>query len=232
MGIFLVGLAYFFIEAWSYDPFVSKARVQTKIDGMEYVDSVNLSGTALVNLDDDSALEKELQQVESEFQTAVKQSRAVQMTSSVDDESIQTAEASVVAPPWQVLDKTIVPEKLRLREGVEPVQIIQIDTSALESMSEGDYFKFPTINNKQYEVIVSKKKTLWNGDLSIRGTLQGDDGDTFPVVLSSGTNTTFASFSTPEGSFELEAFGNVGGLYSVNDMDKQAFHPETDELLH
>ena len=228
IALIFAGVAYFFIDLWLYDPFDSKVKLPVEVDSIEFMDPIKVRA----ELSSDSVLERDIQQLESEFQATVKNSRSMAVIDEAAANSEKHVMKSKTMSPWRLVDKSILTQEIRLRESIDPVQLVQIDSNVLRSLKVNDQLDFPAINGKQYTVNVLKTKTLWNGDISIRGVIQADDGNRFPAIISSGKNATFASFSTPEGSFELEAFGNIGGLYSVNEMDKQAYYPKTDELLN
>lgn len=227
--LILLGAIYFLVNLWLQDPFSSKASVPMKADALDYAD-FSESDTRLTDIDD-TILEKDIEQLDTEFQLSIKESQKVLLASSADENIKEAHTESSTLSPWTIVDRSHLPENTRLREDIEPLQLVQINSKALQTLAKGDQLNFP-INNQQLVVTVLSNKTLWNGDVSIQGTIEGDDGSTFPAVISSGKNATFASFSTAQGSFELEAFGDIGGLYSVTDMDKQAFYPKTDELLN
>ena len=228
-ALMLVGITYFLVDLWLQDPFSSVAREPVNADALNYVDFS--SDESVLTDVDDAVLTKDVQQLDTEFHSVLKEARTMPLVDIADETPKKDLVDPVAVTPWSVVNKSLLTDDIRLREGIEPLQIVQINSDIFQSTKKGDQLSFP-INDRQLVVTVSSTKTLWNGDVSIQGTLQSDDGNTFPVVISSGKNATFASFSTSKGSFELEAFGKVGGLYSVNEMDKQAFFPKTDELLN
>ena len=230
--IILGGTGYFLADLWLNNPFsVSKKTSQIIVE-----ENISSSQSAIddtfIELADDKDLEKEFKQLSSTYRDAIRDSdTSISAKPYSKAEELNKQKGNISPSPWSVADLSVVGNNVRLRDDVEPVQLIQLDINTLKSLQEGDQFDFPAFNEHEYTVMVSKAKTLWNGDTSISGTILSGDGTTFPVVISSGKNATFASFSTSEGSYELESFGKFGALYSVTEMDNQAFYPETDELF-
>lgn len=223
--------AYFFVDLWLQTPLLENTK-KSDLVASQQNDSENVAEIEIIELLDDSKLEADAGQLEATFQQAIKKSKLIK-TSTYPHATERLLKEHNIVSPWTAIDPSIVEGDVHLRKDVKPVQFIKLNTKALQSLHNGDQFDFPAFSNKQYSMTVLKSKTLWNGDVVISGTVQsGDDNNSFPAVISTGKNATFASFSTPEGSYELESFGQIGALYSVTEMDQQAFYPETDELLN
>ena len=231
--LFFLAVGYFFANLWLQNPYLSDAKiVQNNSDEMSkpVVQQVQNETLEIV---DDTVLEDNIDQLKSDFDKALQESTAIQEIADPSNSDESSAEfISEAKKPWKIIKSSTSLDDVRLRGDVVPLEVVQVDPVMLKGISEGDQINLPMPDNAQQIIKVSKVKTLWNGDLSIQGTIQSDAGEIFPAVISSGKDTVFASFSTDKGSFELEAFSGVGGLYSVNEMDEKTFQPETDELLN
>lgn len=217
-----LGGIYFMVNSWNHNPYIDDGHLQQLSEDKHQKPHIKNDDFQVAN---DDQLEEAIQAVESHFDAAVQDAKQIRE----EDSTATTTLKPQIKSPWQELDPATVGEELKLRSGIAPTQLLKIDLSMLHQLKKGDLLTLP-INTQQKTIKVDKVETLWNGDLNIQGSIQAQDGGSLPAVISSGKNSTFASFSTEEGSFELEAFGNIGALYSVNEMDKKTFYPETDEL--
>jgi hypothetical protein len=105
-------------------------------------------------------------------------------------------------------------------EGIVASQWIELDVAAMQTLQKGSRFEIPAVGKNAYQVVIADKKTLWNGDSSIKGKVYDETGESFPLILSVGTNTSYMSYSTPEGSFEAELKDGQGAIYSVSEIDR------------
>lgn len=78
--------------------------------------------------------------------------------------------------------------------------------------AEGEQIILPMFDGKSVKVNVESAESNANGDYIWSGHLDGHNND-YPVVMTYGENTTFATITTPEGSYSLEAVKGVGWLY-------------------
>jgi hypothetical protein len=105
-------------------------------------------------------------------------------------------------------------------EGIIPSQWIELDATAMQTLERGSRFELPAVGKNAYQVVIADKKTLWNGDSSIKGKVYDEAGESFPLILSVGASTSYMSYSTPEGSFEAELREGKGAIYSVSEIDR------------
>lgn len=105
-------------------------------------------------------------------------------------------------------------------EGIVASQWIELDATAMQTLQRGSRFEIPAVGKNVYQVVIADKKTLWNGDSSIKGKVYDETGESFPMILSVGTNTSYMTYSTPEGSFEAELKDGQGAIYSVSEIDR------------
>jgi|GEM_PF-4839547 len=143
------------------------------------------------------------------------------------DDAIAAAEqlsAETVAPespppspkeslPWtfNAGDSGVTPS-LTLNSKVKVYSAVTVDPHPDHLPAEGEQIVLPMLNGKSIKVNVESAESNDNGDYIWSGHLDGHNND-YPIVMTYGENTTFATITTPDGSYSLEAVKGVGWLY-------------------
>ena len=86
------------------------------------------------------------------------------------------------------------------------------------------------LGGEEYVVQVEKVTTFQNGSMSWQGHLDGY-GDQYPVVLTKGKATTFATITTPEGSFTMESVNGAGWIYKNPEINETSDTRQPDSLM-
>lgn len=136
-------------------------------------------------------------------------------TQSQSTESFQ--KTNLPSSPWQTDESP--PEKPAryMNRGID-VRPLKIDKEQLANITMGDTVKLSIPQNGQdYEMSVKEVGRHVNGDKSLRGFLVSNPE--YTVVMTEGSNSTFATINTPDGSFLLEASGNEGWMMSLAELD-------------
>ncbi|MCX4029346.1 hypothetical protein H0A36_02800 [Endozoicomonas sp. SM1973] len=137
----------------------------------------------------------------------------------LDDQLLQetAAEFQLDASPadlssaW-VANFTADAESISLDERITEKQSVQVDKEQLDNKQAGDKLSFDLPGGYQVAATISQVTHSQTGATVLSGHLDGH-GDRYPVVVTSGTNSSFATITTPQGSYSLEAVGGKGIVY-------------------
>lgn len=117
---------------------------------------------------------------------------------------------------WTPTDQPYPEDFLSLPEEVSDKTPINLDPKELDVIATGDSISFSLPGNYQFDAVVKKTTYSRNGDKTLIGHLDGatsPDGDAYPVILTLGSNTTFATILTPYGSYSMETINGQGWIY-------------------
>lgn len=117
------------------------------------------------------------------------------------------------AKPWTLhaADSDLAPS-LKLNPKVKVYSPVTLEPHPDRLPAEGEQIVLPMFDGKSVKVNVESTQSNSNGDYIWSGHLDGYNND-YPVVMTYGENTTFATITTPQGSYSLEAVKGVGWLY-------------------
>lgn len=101
---------------------------------------------------------------------------------------------------------------LSLHPKIKVFSSITLDPHPDHLPAEGEQVILPMFEGKSVKVNVESAASNANGDYIWSGHLDGYN-NSYPIVMTYGENTTFATITTPEGSYSLEAVKGVGWLY-------------------
>jgi predicted RNA-binding protein with TRAM domain len=95
---------------------------------------------------------------------------------------------------------------------------LKIAKQEFKRISVGDNLKLPIPQTGQsYEMSIEQVGRHKNGDRTLKGHLTNQPE--YTVVVTEGQSSTYATISTPEGSFMLEAQQDQGWLVAAADLD-------------
>ena len=129
------------------------------------------------------------------------------------------------------IDQDELSKELLAKENVQPQLAIEIKRNSISKLNIGDTISLPNIGEVGYEAIVSKKIVHNNGSVSITGNLVGSQNNNYSMVFTQGKNSSYASFTTPEGAFEIETVNGQGFVYSVKDIEKVFIDPKKEDAI-
>lgn len=136
---------------------------------------------------------------------AAKKSSAPQTSQDeIPSEALQTS--------WQMGDVKSETPNIRLSEKISEYAIVQLDQNAAEHPSVGQQIQLPMLNGASVIANVEAANTNPNGDYTWSGHLQGYGTD-YPVVMTYGEHSIFATITTPQGSYTMESIDGLGWLY-------------------
>lgn len=113
---------------------------------------------------------------------------------------------------WDVVEEDLELPMLQLNPQIGHSEVVRLPDPEQLEKTPGDRLTVPLLNGNSVAVTVETSKRMPNGDYSWKGYVDGE-GDDFPVVFTIGKNSAFATITSLEGSYTMEAVGGVGWLY-------------------
>lgn len=126
--------------------------------------------------------------------------------------AFSTPEIPVRKPVWATVNDASETPSLQLSEQITHAEVIRLPDPQTLEKTPGDRLTVPLLEGRSLAVTVEEASRLANGDYSWRGYVEGE-GDDFPVIFTVGKNSAFATITSLEGSYTMEAIGGVGWLY-------------------
>lgn len=132
--------------------------------------------------------------------------------------------------PWklQAADSSVMPSRT-LDPKIKVFSPVVLEPHPDHLPRAGEQIMLPMFNGALLKVNVESAASNSNGDYIWSGHLAGHDND-YPVVMTYGEKTTFATITTPEGSYSLEAVQGVGWLYK-NPAEAELAHQGKNDFL-
>lgn len=133
----------------------------------------------------------------------------------------------IATPAWQPADSNTV--AMPLPDGVVIYEPVSVDMESPGYPQPGEKISFTLPGGKNLSATVTTSNENPNGDYSWRGYLDGEGTD-YPVVMTYGTNSVFATITTPEGSYTLESMNGSGWVYK-NPAEFELSEPGKNDYL-
>lgn len=129
---------------------------------------------------------------------------------------------------WAVAEANSARPSVELSERVSVYQVVKVERPTVMPVV-GELVSFPMFSGNSVLVGVESIKHHPDGGVSWSGHLQGYGND-YPVVVTYGENSAFATITTPEGSYTMESTGGLGWLYKNPSEFELSTHGSTDVL--
>jgi len=113
---------------------------------------------------------------------------------------------------WKMGDIKSPTPKIPLSEQISSYAIVELEQVPATLPIAGQQVILPMLNGQKVIANVQSVVTNPNGDYTWSGHLQGY-GDDYPVVMTYGEHSIFATITTPEGSYTMESLDGLGWLY-------------------
>jgi hypothetical protein len=139
--------------------------------------------------------------------------------------TLQTA----AQPSWQMGSVTSATPKIPLSEKITDYAIVELEQHPAQLPAVGEQIKLSMLNGQQLVADVQSTTTNPNGDYTWSGHLQGYGTD-YPVVMTYGERSIFATITTPEGSYTMESLDGLGWLYK-NPAEIELSNPGAKDFL-
>lgn len=156
-----------------------------------------------------------MQQAASELARAQKTLDAPTVNAPIANVPTQVASpvSGTVAPDaWTLADSGQATPSMTLPESVSVYEPVSVDMESPNYPEPGQQLGLTLPGGERLQVNVESSSTNPNGDYSWRGHLDGH-GDEYPVVMTYGGNSVFATITTPNGSYTLESVNGSGWVY-------------------
>ena len=147
----------------------------------------------------------------NEIKTSQENTKAIQPTAALKAVGKVTPQATTSAS-WKMGDIKTATPKISLNERISAYAIVELEQHPASLPIEGQQIVLPMLNGQQVAVNVQSVITNPNGDYTWSGHLEGYGTD-YPVVMTYGENSIFATITTPEGSYTMESIDGLGWLY-------------------
>lgn len=117
------------------------------------------------------------------------------------------------------------------RSNVKPIEAFKINNYNIKNLFVGDSIILPEINQLSYRAIVKNRRVNKNGSVTVTASLDSEDKK-FYSVMTQDNNSTYITLVSPEGSFEFEANGKYGYVYSSSDINNSMIdYSKTDAII-
>lgn len=139
-------------------------------------------------------------------------SLAGQPEAAADSSAVESrvSRESAVTTAWQA-DAQVSPS-IPLPDGVVTYEPVSVDLDSPAFPGVGERLSLSLPGGDEVVATVESSHENPNGDYSWRGHLEGH-GDEYPVVMTYGANSVFATITTPQGSYTLESVNGSGWVY-------------------
>jgi hypothetical protein len=139
------------------------------------------------------------------------------------------AAGSAANDAWRMGDATTV-SQMPVPGGVSVYEPVSVDMEDPDYPEAGEQVSVSLPGGEQLKVNVKASVTNPNGDYTWRGHLDGYGTDDYPVVMTYGGNSVFATVTTPKGSYTLESVNGSGWIYK-NPAEVELSNPEAHDYL-
>lgn len=172
-----------------------------------------------------------MQQAAAELARAQKalESPAVQSPISAAPSQTPSAPVAIAPDAWQLADSGQATPSMTLPESVSVYEPVSVDMENPKYPEPGQQLGLTLPGGERLQVNVESSSTNPNGDYSWRGHLDGH-GDEYPVVMTYGGNSVFATITTPNGSYTLESVNGSGWVYK-NPSEFELSQPGKNDYL-
>lgn len=124
----------------------------------------------------------------------------------------QKTQGTLERPLWQSASRNAPTPSIPLNEHVVAYESVQLEQHPASMPVAGQEVSLPLLKGDLVKVQVEVGNLHENGDYSWRGHLKGHGSD-YPVIMTYGESGTYATITTPEGSYSLESINGLGWLY-------------------
>lgn len=161
---------------------------------------------------------------ESQVSPQIEAVNTIPMNAVADNLSSVPAQAS-----WQMAGVKAETPAIPLSEKISDYAVVSLPKQTAAFPVVGEHVLLPMLHGKTLVATVGSVTHLPNGDYSWSGHLQGYGTD-YPVVMTYGEHSVFATITTPEGSYTMESINGLGWLYK-NPAEIELSHPGAKDFL-
>ena len=149
--------------------------------------------------------------VNNEIKTPQENAKAIE--SKVTQKTVEkNAPQATTSGSWKMGNIKTATPTIPLSERISAYAIVELAQHPTSFPVAGQQIVLPILNGQQVAVNIQSVITNPNGDYTWSGHLEGYGTD-YPVVMTYGENSIFATITTPEGSYTMESIDGLGWLY-------------------
>jgi len=130
---------------------------------------------------------------------------------------------------WQMGGVKASVPAIPLNERISAYAVVELEQHPTNFPAAGQQILLPMLNGQKIIANIESVNTNPNGDYSWSGHVDGYGTD-YPVVMTYGEHSIFATITTPEGSYSMESLDGVGWLYK-NPAEVELSTPGTKDYL-
>lgn len=145
---------------------------------------------------------------------------------SIDKEIAETRPQPML---WQELGNDEDLSYVKIDENIQGARKIKMDVELLKKVVPGDQLQLPMLGGNEYTVNVEKVKESKN-NTHVRGHIN-IAGDSYLATMTQGEKLTFATVSTPNGTYDVQLVDGKGWVYNSDQLNAHIDTTKTDVLL-
>lgn len=143
------------------------------------------------------------------------------------DQIEHTGNSQPSTPAWKISHDN--PTSMPLPDGVVAYEPVAVDMESPAYPEPGQQISLGLPGGETVSATVRSSNENPNGDYSWRGYLDGHGTD-YPVVMTYGAKSVFATITTPKGSYTLESINGSGWVYK-NPSEFELSEPGKNDYL-
>ncbi len=118
---------------------------------------------------------------------------------------------------------------INTKENFPKKKIVEFETNTATYPLIGQQITLPLLKGNKVSAKVESIQVHPNGDYSLRGHINGYGTD-YPITMTYGEQQIFATITTPEGSYSMEALNGLGWLYK-NPAEPELITPGNNDFI-
>lgn len=143
----------------------------------------------------------------------------------------ETQSTTIISDLWEDIEPDTLFGDFPPEKNVKPIKAIRLsEADLIGTLKEGDLVKLPIIEGEEYTATITESKNFANGSSSVTGSYELN-GEKHTVTLTQGVKTSFGTFSTPNGTYQISLLGDKGYIYSSDDLDAQRIDTNKPDTL-
>lgn len=154
---------------------------------------------------------------------------SAQVQNAINSHSPQSMPQVATLTSWQMANVKASVPKITLSERISDYAIVELEQHPASFPAAGEQIQLPMLNGQKVIVNVESNTTNPNGDYTWSGHIEGFGSD-YPVVMTYGEHSIFATITTPEGSYSMESMDGSGWLYK-NPAEIELSNPGAKDFL-
>lgn len=145
--------------------------------------------------------------------------------------SVDTQIATTVEQPmlWEALDENADVSEVKISDEIQGAQKIKVNRELLNNVVPGDKIQIPVLDGGEYTVNIESVDDN-KSNVNIRGHIEVA-GSSYLATITQGEKRTFATLSTPNGTYDLRLVNGRGWVYDGDQLNAHIDTTKPDTLL-